>query len=254
MRLARLTRFARRGRLRRVAIKPIAAPRLYQRIAEEIARLIDDGTFKPGTRLPAERDLARSLNVSRSSLREALGALEIAGRLVIRMGSGAYVAAPARRGTARTRRRAEISPFDVLRTRRLVEAEAAAMAARNATPAQLKAMTAAFRRLAADMRANRVQSPADRQFHMCIAVASGNSALALVIERLWAEGGQPLNTRIEELFVSRGRRRDNIAEHQAVLEAIRRKDPPAARRAMRTHLLNAETQRLILLRGRTPEP
>jgi GntR family transcriptional repressor for pyruvate dehydrogenase complex len=235
-----------------VSIQPIAAPRLYQRIAEELGRLIDDGTFKPGARLPAERDLARLLDVSRSSLREALGALEIEGRIVIKVGSGAYVATSAQRSAARARTHAEVSPFDVLRTRRLVESEAAALAARHATPAQLKAMDGAFRRLAADMRANRTQSAADREFHMCIAVASGNSALALVIERLWAEGGQPLNARMEELFVSRGRKRDNIAEHLAVLEAIRRQDAAAARRAMRTHLTNAERQRLVLLRQRTP--
>lgn len=214
--------------------------------------MIDDGTFKAGSRLPAERDLARSLGVSRSSLREALGALEIEGRIVIRIGSGAYVAMPLRRGAARGRPQAEVSPFDVLRTRRLVEGEAAALAARHATPAQLKAMTSAFRRLAADMRANRTQSAADREFHVCIAIASGNSALALVIERLWEEGGQPLNARMEELFVSRGRKRDNIAEHEAVLEAIRRQDAPGARRAMRLHLANAERQRLVLLRQRAP--
>ena len=231
-----------------MSIQPIAAPRLYQRIAEEITRLIDTGTFKAGERLPAERELARSLKVSRSSLREALGALEMQGRIVIRIGSGAYVAKTPVRRAPRTRGPAEISPFDVLRTRRLVEVEAAALAARHATPAQLKAMAKAFERLAADMRANRMQSPADREFHLCIATASGNSALAHVIELLWAEGGQPLNVRIEELFVTRGRKRDNIAEHRAVLEAIRNKDAAAARRAMRAHLANAERQRMMVLR------
>lgn len=83
---------------------------------------------------------------------------------------------------AQGRTPAEISPFDVLRARRLVEGEAAALAARRATPAQLEAMAGAFRRLAAEMRANRMQSAADREFHMCIAAASGNSALALVID------------------------------------------------------------------------
>jgi hypothetical protein len=58
---------------------------------------------------------------------------------------------------------------------------------------------------------------------ICIAVASGNSALALVIERLWAEGAS-LNARMEELFASRGRKRDNIAEHPAVSMPLRRKD------------------------------
>ncbi len=237
-----------------MSIQPIAAPRLYQRIAAEIARLIDSGTFQPGERLPGERELARSLDVSRSSLREALGALEMQGRVEIRIGSGAYVAkAPARRA-ARARASSEISPFDVLRTRRLVEVEAAALAARHATPAQLKAMAAAFERLATDMRANRMSSPADREFHLCIAAASGNSALALVIERLWAEGGQPLNVRIEQLFVTRGRKRDNIAEHRAVLEAIRNKDVAGARRAMREHLANAERQRMILLRVGATRP
>ncbi len=235
-----------------MSIQPIAASRLYQRIAEEIGRLIDAGSFKVGERLPAERELARSLNVSRSSLREALGELEMQGRIVIKVGSGAYVVDAAKRRSQRSRsaspRPAEVSPFDVLRTRRLVEGEAAALAARNASPAQLKAMARAFEHLAADMRANRMQSPADRDFHLCIAAASGNSALALVIERLWAEGGQPLNARIEELFVTRGRKRDNIAEHRAVLQAIRNGDGAAARRAMRAHLANAERQRMMLLR------
>jgi DNA-binding FadR family transcriptional regulator len=232
-----------------MSIQPIVAPRLYQRIAEEVARLIDAGTFKAGERLPAERELARSLNVSRSSLREALGALEMQGRVVIRIGAGAYVTKRTTRAVVRTPGPDEISPFDVLRTRRLVEVEAAALAARHATRAQVAAMARAFEHLAADMRANRTQSAADREFHMCIADASGNSALAFVIGQLWAEGGQPLNTRFEELFVTRGRRRDNIAEHRAVLDAIRDRNPAAARRAMRTHLANAERQRMVLLRA-----
>lgn len=228
-------------------IPSITAPRLYQRIAGEIARRIDDGMFRAGERLPAERELARLLDVSRSSLREALGALEMEGRIEIRIGSGAYVALAPRRAR-QSRGAPEISPFDVFHARRLVEAEAAALAARHATPAQVRALASAYERLAADMRANRLHSPADRKFHLCVAAASGNGALALVIERLWDESERPLNVRIETLFVTRGRRRDNIAEHRAVLEAIRDGDPVAARRAMRTHLANAARQRMALVR------
>jgi GntR family transcriptional repressor for pyruvate dehydrogenase complex len=231
-----------------VSLQPISAPRLYQRIAEEIVRLIDAGTFKAGGRLPAERELARSMKVSRSSLREALGALELQGRIVIKVGSGAYVAKKAPRAASPARSGEELSPFDVLRTRRLVEGEAAALAAQHATPAQIRAMAKAFERLAAEMRAGRMQSAADREFHMCIAAASGNSALAFVIERLWAGSGQPLNVHIEARFVTRSRKRDNVAEHRAVLNAIRNGDAAAARRAMRTHLANAERQRMTLLR------
>ena len=229
-----------------VPIRPIAAPRLFERIAGEIARLIDEGTYKAGERLPAERELARALAVSRSSLREALGALEMQGRIAIRVGSGAYVTAA--RGGKRQRASAA-SPFDVLRARRIVEGEAAALAARHASPAELRALDRAFARLAADMRANRMRSPADRAFHVCIAKASGNGALALVVERLWEEGWQPLGVRMEELFVTRGRKRDSIGEHRAILEAIREGDAAAARRAMRAHLANAERQRMVLIKA-----
>ncbi|MCE2690003.1 MAG: GntR family transcriptional regulator, partial [Rubrivivax sp.] len=133
-----------------MSIQPIRAPRLHERIAQEIAQLIVAGTFKPGTRLPAERQLAQSLKVSRSSLREALSALELRGLLEIRLGSGAYVRrratgpVPGRSadeaadgcGTpAEAAAESELSPFDVLRARRIVEPEAAALAARQATPA-----------------------------------------------------------------------------------------------------------------------
>jgi DNA-binding FadR family transcriptional regulator len=240
------------GRLRAVPIKPIAEPRLYQRIASELARLIDDGTFAPGARLPAERALAQSLRVSRSSLREALSLLELDQRIEIRVGSGAYVVAKARRPAAKRVSARETSPLEVMRVRRLVESEAAALAARHATPAQIAQLVAAYNRLAAQMRANRIRPAADREFHLCIAHASANAALAQVIERLWREGEQPLSLRMEELFVSRGRRRDNIGEHAAILDAIRSRDAAAARRAMRVHLANAERQRLVLLREAKP--
>lgn len=232
-------------------IEPIAAPRLYERIADTLAALIDRGEFAPGERLPGERALAAKLGVSRASLREALAALELAGRVTIRVGSGVYVrAARVGRGArAASRTRGETSPFDVFRARRLVEAETAALAARHATPAQLRDIGAAFARLAADMRRDRAASPADRRFHVLIAAASGNTALAQIVEALWAQQSRPLTARMETLFVTAGRKRDNVGEHRRILDAIRARDPAAARRAMRVHLMNAERQRLAETRG-----
>ena len=80
--------------------EPIEPKRLYRRIAEQIAALIDAGELPPGSRLPGERELAQRLTVSRPSLREALIALEIEGRVEVRGGSGIYVARPARSGVA----------------------------------------------------------------------------------------------------------------------------------------------------------
>jgi len=232
-----------------MSIKPIAAPRLYQRIAETIAGLIDAGEFTAGERLPGERDLARRLAVSRSSLREALSALELEGYVQIRIGSGVYVRSRPRRvrPVAFRFKTSEVSPFDTLRARRIVEAETAALAARHATPAQIAAIEAAYTRLAAEMRASKARSEGDRLFHVRIAEAAGNTALTEIVRHLWAVWHQPLNVRLEALFVTMRRRRDNVAEHRRILDAIRERDPAAARTAMRRHLENAERQRMTLL-------
>ena len=73
--------------------KPVESRRLYQQIADQIRELIDRGGFDAGTRLPPERDLAQQLGVSRPSLREALIALDVEGRVEVRSGSGVFVSA-----------------------------------------------------------------------------------------------------------------------------------------------------------------
>jgi GntR family transcriptional regulator, transcriptional repressor for pyruvate dehydrogenase complex len=235
-------------------IKPIAAPRLYQHIADEIGRLIDSGEFKLGERLPGERDLAQKFKVSRASLREALSALEIAGRVTIKVGSGVYVRTSSpRRTTAAKPNEDELPPFDVLKARRLVEAETAALAAQHATPPQLKSLSQVFARLSERMREARKLPAEDREFHILIAEASGNGALAKLVRILWEEQYQPLAARIDVLFVTHERRRDNIAEHRAILDAILGRDPAAARAAMKKHIRNAERQRLALVQGQPRE-
>lgn len=228
-------------------LKPIATPRLYQRIATELVRLIDSGSFKPGERLPAERELAVQLGVSRSSLREALSSLEMAGRVDIRLGSGVYVLTAGRR-KARPVVAAQTAPFDVLRARLLIEPEAAALAARHADTTQIKTLERIFARLAAAMRADKALPEADREFHVAIASAGGNTAIEMVVASLWAQWIHPLNARMAELFVTRGHKHDSIEEHRAVLAAIRERDPAAARLAMRRHLASVGRQRMSLPR------
>src|SRR5688572_15482120 len=92
------------------------APRLYQKIADRIGRLIGNGEFAPGDRLPAERDLAKRLSVSRPTVREAIVALEIAGRVEVRVGSGVYVTHAQTDGTSALDAN-ELGPFDVFQAR-----------------------------------------------------------------------------------------------------------------------------------------
>src|SRR5438477_5020017 len=118
--------------------------RLYRQIADQIAALIEKGEYRNGARLPPERDLAKQLKVSRPSVREALIALEVEGYVEVRVGSGVYVVG---RGAPRTSARlpADSGPFELIKARWLIESECAALAAKQASKSQVKAIDEALR-------------------------------------------------------------------------------------------------------------
>ena len=109
--------------------------------ADDIFELIGKGEFAVGARIPAERDLARQLGVSRTSVREALIALEVEGFVEVRMGSGIYVC---RREPARERRVTAEAPLETIRARQLIESELAAHAARHMKKAQVSGLREAI--------------------------------------------------------------------------------------------------------------
>jgi GntR family transcriptional repressor for pyruvate dehydrogenase complex len=224
--------------------EPIEPRRLFRRIAEQLAAMIARGDLPPGSRLPGERDLATRLNVSRPSLREALIALELEGLVEVRGGSGVYVRAPAPKppGAAAD----APGPFDVLEARAVVEPECAALAARRDAAAR-SAVAEAFARFAASRAAGLSDDEADRAFHLAIAEVSGNAALARLVALLWRDQGAPLASRLTDLSVSPARRRDNLAEHAAIAEAIAAGHSTAARAAMRRHLAAVRRARLAAL-------
>ena len=217
-------------------IKAVESQRLYRRIAEEIVRLIKRGEYKPGARLPPERDLATMLKVSRPSVREALIALEVEGYVDVRVGSGVYVsrAGPAR-GKA-VRLAADYGPFELITARRLLESECAALAAKNATPAQVRRMHAAVSAMIRDRKRNVMPLENDRRFHLEMAEAGGNSALALVVRTLWDQRTGPLFLQLEHHFDTPELWDAAIAEHQAVMVAIEAQDGAKARTTMRRHM------------------
>jgi DNA-binding FadR family transcriptional regulator len=216
-------------------IRPVETRRLYRQIADQIRTLIGSGAAAPGARLPAERDFARQLGVSRPSLREALIALEMEGLLDVRVGSGIYVAQV--NGRARAADLGDASgPFEVIRARRLIEGECAALAARHASPAQLRAIRKAHAHMLKEAKRHHNPLGADRAFHVCIAEAAGNSALVLVVQTLWDQRMGPLYRALELKLEYPAMAAETAREHQAVLAAIERRTPGAARAAMRRHM------------------
>ena len=209
--------------------------RLYRQIADQISVLISDGEYTAGSRLPAERDLAKQLGVSRPSVREALIALEVEGLLDVRVGSGIYVTHPGKR-RRRDALQGDSGPFEVIHARWLIEAECAALAAKNANPAQLAAVREAHAGMVKESKRDHNPLAADRLFHVSIADASGNSALVLVVQTLWDQRMGPLYRSLERKLEYPKMASETVREHQAIVSAIVRRDPRAARSAMRRHM------------------
>lgn len=226
---------------RRVPIEAIDTRRLYRQIADQLARSIEGGEYPPGSRLPAERELAEMLGVSRPSVREALIALEVEGLVEVRGGAGVFVLArkaprPREAGTPVP------GPFDVIKARWIIESEAAALAATNASAEHLQRMKAAL----LQMRVARTHGPeataADQRFHLAIAEASGNAALVAVIQQLWEMRTGPLYMQLESHFSGEKVWTQATEEHAELMDAIASRDPDAAREAMRKHMKNAEVR------------
>jgi DNA-binding FadR family transcriptional regulator len=210
-----------------------AEPRLYRVVSSRIEALIREENIKPGERLPAERDLATKLGVSRTSLREALIALELGGVVEVRGGSGVYVSEQAPQKAARPA--AGPGPFEVLAARRMIEVEVAALAAKNATPAAVDAILVAVEQMEQNQDNLGENESADRNFHLAIARAAGNSALVGVTEYLWNQRGS-LWHKLTEHFQTEELRQQTLLDHRAILAAIASHDVAGARQAMRAHL------------------
>lgn len=211
--------------------------RLYRQIADQLAGLIERGEYRPGARLPPERDLAKQLGVSRPSVREALIALEVGGLVEVRIGSGVYVLQPSRAPAATLPE--DSGPFELIAARSLVESECAALAAKHATRAQVRAIEEALAHMAAEHDGGAMPLGADREFHLRIAEASGNSALGLVVRTLWEQRTGPLFRRLEHHYDTPELWRLAMREHRQIVAAIARHDAAGARSAMRRHMNQA---------------
>ncbi|HEV2673670.1 MAG TPA: FadR/GntR family transcriptional regulator [Aliidongia sp.] len=216
--------------------------RLYRRIADQIRELILAGEFPPGSRLPPERDLAHQFGVSRPSLREALIALEISGFVTVMTGSGIYVRTDFAGSEPASVPDGGPGPFELIRARHLIESEVAAVAAREATAADVEGLDDAVRQMREEDARHESREDADRLFHLRLAGATQNSALSLVVQGLWDQGRGRMWEKMQGRMHNAGLRPRWIAEHSAVLEAVRAKDPKAARRAMQIHLSAVEEE------------
>jgi len=232
--------------------KPADTRRLYQQVADRIRAVIHEGQFGVGSRLPPERELALQLGVSRPSLREALIALEIDGRVEIRMGSGVYVCAPPAAVERSTPALGE-SPTELMQVRAVLEGGVITQAAARVTRASLERLKACLEAMRQDIRRGHPPVDADRRFHVAIAEMTGNSMLARMVGELFDGRFSPISSRMSRRAENAATWEAALYEHEAICQALERRDPQDAAAAMHYHL-KASGERWLEESGSASDP
>ncbi len=217
--------------------EPETARRRYLQIADQLANSIRIEGMSAGDRLPSERDLASRFDVSRQTVREALIALEVAGVIEIRLGSGVYVQSPGKSTTGIDYEDAP-GPLEILEARKLIEGEAAALAAERISNEELQQLQVYVRLMeeTSEERQTEETESNDRKFHLVIAEASRNSALVSTVDWLWELRSK---SEISRFFHEKAREsgsKPNIEDHKQIVMALTRHDSEAAREAMHAHI------------------
>lgn len=229
-------------------LQTIETQRLYQLVAEQIEKMIYNGQIEPGSRLPSERELATQLGVSRPSVREAMVALEIAGLIEIKTGSGIYVRADimpveSKRGLAAGTK--DASPFEILETRLLLEPSIAAEAAKNATSEDIKKLKDVLdgMKVVSDPQ---VGLQHDRQFHFLVASSTKNMTVAKIVDDLWSHNFTLMHSGLSNLTGLFHTEEKDYEDHSEIVRQLELGSGSGARKAMRDHL---QRVRSILLKS-----
>ncbi len=211
---------------------------LYSEVLDGLRRMIENGEIREGERIPTERVLAERFGVSRTCVREALGALKLSGVIQGRPGAGTYLAKVSPGGIARSDLLLveEGSPFEILESRKIIEPAIASLAARKATANDIARLADAMERLRTSAGEPESLTAADRQFHMCMAEATHNRILIRTL-------GQVLDLmqRIYYPAVGIVGPHDGYYDtHNEVFRNVQERNSRGAERAMRAHLMAVE--------------
>lgn len=217
--------------------KVVRTSRLYEQIVQQIEESVLNGSLKPGDQLPAERELAQRLGVSRTAVREAVKALREKGLVEAYSGRGTFITD----GTTHAARQS----FDLMvkigqqegsnhlaELRLILEPGIAAMAAKRIEEEHLAAMREAVAVMDRSQKDPEAYIEADLDFHLALAEAAANPLILSLIDSIVAL----LREQRIKIFNVEGGPQRGQSHHKRILEAMERRDPEMARTAMAAHL------------------
>lgn len=229
-------------------LKAVKKRRIYEDIVGQIDHLIQTGKLKRGDQLPTERDLVDTFKVSRASVREAIFYLEAMNLVQRRQGDGTYVIA--------SNEEALVQPLatslfhekddliDIFFLRKIIEPELAQRASENATAEEIAELEEVLKEQKKEVARGVNPIRTDSDFHHCLARIARNR----VLERLLLALFDLLRQTRERYLQPEERKRRSLQGHQKILSAIKRRNPAAARQAMRRHL--EEIEEIIFKKGK----
>lgn len=218
----------------------IVKKRLSESVIDAIRQMINDDGFKPGDKFYSENELCRKLGVSRSSVREAMRMLEVAGRVTVSQGKGIFICdvqSEQMKSFATWFKENEQSIKDIFEVRLIVEPKAAGQAALNASDKDFDDMDQACASFAQFAKEGNIEEVirSDRRFHRLLAGATKNKTLHVMMKTITT--ALP-NAWITSIYTP-GRIEKTVSEHLAILAAIKKRDKVEAERVMTLHLTNA---------------
>lgn len=221
-------------------LRAIKKTRIHEEVFSQIRELISQGRFKAGDQLPSERELAETFRVSRTSVREALRALESQGLIVSRTGTGNFVADLPVESLVGPLARLLIDEkktlADVFEMRKLIEPHIAALAAERATPRDIAQLNKIVIKQAEDVSRGETGVEADAELHLSIGRATQNRALQKLVSGLM----EILGRSREESLQTVDRRNASIDAHRRIINAIASHDKIHAHNEMLHHIEQVE--------------
>ncbi|MFY9942013.1 MAG: FadR/GntR family transcriptional regulator [Desulfobacterales bacterium] len=223
-----------------LSLKPIKPKRISDQVFEQLRELIFRGELKPADQLMPERELAEALNVSRTTVRNAINKLVVLGLLEHRQGQGTFVRrqdAADKNVVALAMESQGASIQDLLEVRMGLECNAAALAARRADEKDVQFLENSLEEMAQAIRSGRLGTQADTSFHMAVAYATKNPLQVYIMRNFYDFLFVGIRESLRQLYEVPGNLDLIVAQHTAISDAIKVHDEHAALEAMRRHIL-----------------
>ncbi|HET7579148.1 MAG TPA: FadR/GntR family transcriptional regulator [Bacillales bacterium] len=234
--------------------KSIKAPKIYERVADELLQMIKQGVLEPGQKLDSVEKLARHFDVGRSAIREALSALRAMGLVEMRQGEGTYIRQfdPKTLGhsisSAVLMKKEDV--YHLLEVRKIIEVGAVALAAEKRRDEDLTGITAALTEMKDAIGNEELGEKADWKFHMAIVKASQNPMLVNLLDSVSEMmTATMLETRRLWFYSKETTAERLLREHMEIFTAIEERDSEKASQLMFDHLLKVEGILIKYYRG-----